>query len=90
MVPGQMSAWDNGDGDGAGRTVNATRTFFDLSWVTKLWLKTNCKSGRDKHTKTTSSKLKASRMSVCGGGGGLMLDLIPDFWVTLERRMVVS
>lgn len=35
---------------------------------------------------TTSSKLFTSRIVVSGGGGGLMLDLTPDFCVTLEKK----
>jgi len=35
---------------------------------------------------TTSSKLYTSRIVVSGGGGGLMLDLTPDFCVTLEKK----
>lgn len=37
---------------------------------------------------TISSKLYTSRIVVSGGGGGLILDLTPDFWVTLEKKEV--
>jgi hypothetical protein len=40
-----------------------------------------------RRTRATSSKLYASRMRVSGGGGGLMLDLTPDFLVTLSEHL---
>jgi hypothetical protein len=36
-------------------------------------------------TKTTSSNVREFRISVAGGGGGLMLDLIPVFVVMLMQ-----
>ena len=54
-----------------GRTVNETRTFFDLS-------------------KTTSSNVDEVKITVSGGGGGLILDLTPVFEVILFKNQMVA